>query len=175
MTRLFAWESPNAHMLLRRAAGVMWGLEALPQMARNTAGKPYFPDHPDLCFNLSHSGSRSLCALSDGPVGVDIETVRPRRALLPRAVLSDGEYAWFLARGGAWEDFYTLWTLKEAKVKAQGTGINRPARTITVPPLGPGESGVWDGLHFTAYSGAGWRAALCSPADTALIEWFSFS
>lgn len=175
MTRLFACETGDAHALLRRCAGVVWGLSELPAVARGERGKPCFPGRPELCFNLSHSGPWALCALSDRDVGADLEAVRPRRPFLPQRALSGEEYAWYQARGGAWEDFYTLWTLKEARVKCLGSGIDRPARDVAVPLLSPGESAPLDGLRFTAYAGEGWRAALCSPADTALIEWFYHS
>ena len=40
-------------------------------------GKPYFPEHPDVHFNLSHTAGAVLVGLSDRPVGVDIEHIRP--------------------------------------------------------------------------------------------------
>ncbi len=45
-------------------------------LAQWQRGKPYFPS-PRCQFNLSHSGTLALCALSDRPVGVDIQMVRP--------------------------------------------------------------------------------------------------
>ena len=138
------------------------GLEALPPVARRPGGKPYFPDLPHLHFSLSRSGGLSLCALGEGPAGADIERVRPRSPGLPRYVLSDREYAWFQGRGSRWEDFYALWTLKEARVKCTGEGIFRvPARQVSVPLLEPGEEAVWEELHFAALSGEGWRGVLC--------------
>lgn len=175
MTRLFLSETADAYALLCQATRAVWGLDTLPRIDRSPHGKPYFPDQPGLHFNLSHSGSRAICALSSGAVGADVETIRPRRESLPRKTLSDREYRWFQDRGGRWEDFYTLWTLKEAKVKYQGTGLNRPVQTVSVPLLEPGQAGLWDGLHFTAYGGEGWRCALCSASDSALLEWFAFS
>lgn len=82
-------------------------------------------------------------------------------------MLSDREFAWFREQGGDWGSFYTLWTLKEARVKCTGTGIDRPPRLISVPLLLPGEQGVWEGFLFTALAGPGWRGALCQRADGA--------
>lgn len=112
--------------------------------------------------------------LSD-TVGADVEQVRPRRPFLPEKALSPEEFAWFQTLGGRWEDFYTLWTLKEAKVKCLGSGLDRPAREIAVPLLSPGGTGTLEGLTFTSYAGPGWRAALCSPGGTALLEAFPLS
>ena len=75
----------DARALLERALADR-GLEQMPAVERAPGGKPYFPDRPELCFSLSHSGPWALCALGDGPVGADVETVRPRREALLRAL-----------------------------------------------------------------------------------------
>lgn len=134
----------------------------LPQIARQAGGKPFFPHHPRLHFSLSHSHGLSLCALGDGPVGADLEWVRPRSGGLPRYVLDRREYLWFQSRGESWEDFYTLWTLKEARVKCTGEGIFKtPPRQLRVPLLEPGETALWEGCAYTALCGEGWRGAVC--------------
>ena len=146
-------------------ASLLWeteGIKTLPPIARTERGKPYFPGCPDLHFSVSRSGSLSLCSLGEGPIGVDVERVRPRSPGLPRYALDDREYAWFQSRGSRWEDFYALWTLKEARVKCTGEGIFKaPARQVSVPLLEPGENGDWEGFSFSALSGEGWRGALC--------------
>lgn len=138
------------------------GVEPLPKMARQPGGKPWFPDCPDLHFSVSHSGPLSLCALADTPVGADVELVRPRSKGLPRYALSQREYAWYEARGGHWEDFYTLWTMKEARVKCTGEGIfHASPRQVSVPLLQPGEEAFWEDFSFTALGGEDWRGAVC--------------
>ena len=69
-------ERAQAYDLLERAARLHWGWDRLPEMAREERGKPYFPGAPQYHFNLSHSGPFALCALSDRPVGVDIQVVQ---------------------------------------------------------------------------------------------------
>lgn len=138
------------------------GVEPLPPMARQPGGKPWFPSRPELHFSVSHSGALSFCALGEAPVGADIERLRPRSEGLPRYALSDGEYAWYEGRGGRWEDFYTLWTLKEARAKCTGEGIfHTSPRRLSVPLLRPGETALWEGFSFTALAGEGWRGAIC--------------
>lgn len=173
LLRLFFTQDVDAHTLLRHATGAVWGIEELPDMERAPGGKPFFHSMPQCRFNLSHSGPFTLCALSDGEVGTDIEQIRPRRAFLPRKVFSEMEFAWFQDRGSRWEDFYTLWTLKEARVKYTGTGLTLPPRSIAVPLLDPGNHACLDGLTFTAYAGEGWRAALCAAEPGPLIEGIS--
>ncbi len=151
----------DAYALLAALAAEVWGLRPLPAVARRPGGKPWFPAAPQRRFSLSHSGGLALCALSDREVGADVELVRPRRAGLARYVLGDREFQWFTAQGGRWEDFYTLWTLKEARAKCTGEGLRGPAREIAVPLLEPGEQGEWEGFSFTALGGSGWRGAVC--------------
>ena len=151
----------DARRLLEGQVRALYGLPALPALARTEAGKPFFPDAPQICFNLSHSGPLALCGTGAAPLGVDLEILRPRREGLAKYALSEAEYDFFRQQGGDWGAFYTLWTLKEARVKCTGQGLRQLARTISVPLLWPGERGELDGLVFRAYAGEGWRAAAC--------------
>lgn len=133
--------------LLARAGQLHWGGEALPLLECSPRGKPLFAGRTDRWLSLSHSGGIALCALSDHPVGVDVEVVRPRRMGLPGYVLSPEELAAF---DGSWEDFYRLWTLKESWCKREDSPLF-PPRKVAVPPPCPHKS----------YAGADWRGAVC--------------
>lgn len=136
--------------------------ERLPHICRDEGGKPYFPHLPQCRFSVSRSGELALCAVGGVDIGADIEKLRPRNPKFPRYALSERELAWFSDRGSRWEDFYALWTLKEARVKCTGEGIfRRPARTVSVPLLSTGERALWDGFLFTALGGEDWRGAVC--------------
>ncbi|WP_152555666.1 4'-phosphopantetheinyl transferase family protein [Methylomarinum vadi] len=98
------------------------------QIARTEHGKPYLPDHPELSFNLSHSGENLLLAVtSRAQIGVDVETIRPRKGLdgLARKCFADTELNYWrsLPEERQTIAFYRLWTAKEAFVKATGRGI----------------------------------------------------
>ncbi|KAF8062731.1 hetI [Scenedesmus sp. PABB004] len=89
-----------------------------------------------LQFNLAHTRSLLGCAVCLGePVGLDVELVRRAAASRPgvlrlaRRRFSAEEAA--LLEGVAGDEarralFMSLWTLKEAVVKAKGSGINAP-------------------------------------------------
>ena len=149
----------TAYRLLAFAALRIWGWQELPPIERGEKGKPFFPGHPDRHFNLSHTGGLALCALSDeGAVGVDIELVKERRDALPAHIMSREELADF---DGTWEDFYRVWTLKEAYAKFLGFSIIHP-RAIPVPPP----------VSYLCCAGEGWRAALCGGGELPeKIEW----
>ena len=99
-------EHDAAWKLLAHALKQVYGLTEMPDVAREEKGKPYFPLHPRICFNLSHSHGAVVCAVHDNPVGIDIEKLRtaPKR----------------LASGMDDRDFFLSWTAKEASVKLAG-------------------------------------------------------
>lgn len=121
------------------------------EIVRMEKGKPYFKDVPGLHFNLSHSGDFLLCALSNRPVGVDVECLRPRGAALPQYALTAEEYASYVEKGGDWLAFYTLWTKKEAWAKYTGEGLGKTFRQV------PAEQGVF----YRHYCGEGFCATVC--------------
>ena len=100
-----------------------------------THGRYGKPVHPAINFNVSHSGGQGLIALSlDRRVGVDIEKHRDDVdfELIARDFLR-------LSEAPTVEDFFVLWTRREAEVKARGGSIvlGRPAggpwRTVDLP------------------------------------------
>ena len=165
----------QAHDLLARAVKERWGLSPLPPLDRSSQGKPFFPGQNGLEFNLSHSGSMALCALSTAPVGVDIQVIRSWRPGLPERVCSPRELAWLEQGDNLWERFCRLWALKECLVKQQGTGLTRPISGIRVPLPGEEDSLLeQDGLWFRTYRGPGWRGAACGqekPPEA--IQWIT--
>jgi len=102
-------ERALAYRLLEAALEREYGLKRLPEIVRTESGKPYFPQYPHIHFSLSHSHGAAVCALSGTPVGVDVEVLRtpPRH----------------LAAGMEAEEFFRLWTAKEATVKLLGLGF----------------------------------------------------
>ena len=159
----------GARALLLRAMGEGYGLKQLPAMEYGPRGKPFFPGHPNIHFNLSHSGPYALCAVGECPVGVDIEVLRPRRATVPAGVFTEGEYRWYEEQGGGWSAFYTLWTRKESWVKYHGGAVARP-KTVC-PPL-PGTSQTVP--YLASLSGPDWHAAICAEEPIPFLQWIIF-
>lgn len=166
----------QAYDLLAQAVRLCWGLDRLPEICREKRGKPFFPAFPQYCFNLSHSGSLALCALSQRPVGVDIQVIRsawsPR--LLERSC-SPAERAWLSRRGDRPADFTALWACKESAAKESGYGLPYPPSRLEVPlpeedaPFRPQSLYTLEGRLLRVYEGTGWRAAVCgweTPPET---------
>jgi 4'-phosphopantetheinyl transferase len=99
-------------------------------------GKPTHPGGPH--FSLTHGGDLVGVAVcrAGGPIGVDVEPVRELTDLAGMVghVCSPTE----LHRGPAptATAFFTLWTRKEALLKATGDGIVAPMSGITLGPDG---------------------------------------
>ena len=141
MIELYLKETPDscsreAHLLLKSILRREYGIEA-PEICRDEKGKPWCKNGP--CFNLSHTRGAVLIGISESPVGVDVEYLRPVAEKLPQRVLSPEELQWYRQRGSRREDFLTLWTLKESYFKLLGTGLpGFPNKTALCC-----ENGIW--------------------------------
>lgn len=97
----------------------------LPEIVASRFGKPYFPEHPDVHFNLSHTKGAVLVGVSDEPLGVDIERVRPvGQRMMERFFHAETEQA-----------FFESWVCWEARSKCSGRGIG----SMREAPLQAGE------------------------------------
>lgn len=79
-------------------------------------GKPYLPDG-SVHFSLSHCGSKVVCAVSDAPVGVDIELRREGGCRLAGRFFAADEARAVCAAGDPDAEFCRIWTLKESYIK----------------------------------------------------------
>jgi len=147
----------------------------------NSSGKPFLPsgEGPDLPFSLSRSGGRAVYCFSPGPqVGIDLEQIRPRRFdLMARKYFTPAEYDLYGRRGTEEKSraFYTLWTRKEALLKARGTGISLPLKGVeTGSPAEP--PGRWDSSAAPGWSlvslsaGAEYVAALAVEGPPPMLK-----
>lgn len=80
----------------------------LRTLDRGGQGKPRLPDGP--AFSLAHTRGIAVCALSRGPVGVDVE--RPDALKTSQAVAA--------------------WTVRECRCKYLGTGAGTPPPALPV-------------------------------------------
>ena len=83
------------------------------QFARGEHGKPRLLNAP-LHFSLSHTRGRTFVAVADEPVGLDAEW---RGRPLPEAIIQR------LSPAEREEDFFRVWTAKEAYIKFCGGTI----------------------------------------------------
>jgi 4'-phosphopantetheinyl transferase len=116
-------------------------------------GKPALL-HREIEFNASHSGDLvALAFAKETPVGVDVERRRRLNDCLAiaRRFFSAKELAYVSSSADAEGAFLTVWTAKEAIVKASGKGIGTgDLRGFTVPFGEPEMTPVIDGWSVAA-------------------------
>jgi 4'-phosphopantetheinyl transferase len=95
--------------------------------------KPYLASHPGLYFNISHSEDFAVIAISHNKVGIDIEYVSEdfNFTNLLQDIFKDEEILEIQNTANKKRAFYTLWTRKEAFVKALGKGIDEDFKYIS--------------------------------------------
>lgn len=98
------------------------------------SGKPFLKKHPQLHFNLSHSGSLAVCAVGDVPLGVDVECIAPVDAAVAAYCLSGEEQAHLRNADDPQRCFCSLWTRKESCLKMLGRGLDTPLSQWSVLP-----------------------------------------
>jgi len=112
-----------AYLLLCEGLRNEYGMTEPPVFKYGEHGKPFIVGHPDIHFNMSHCREAVICAVSDRPVGVDVESVRKYRESLARYTMNDDELAQILQSPRPDVAFIRLWTMKEAVLKQSGRGI----------------------------------------------------
>jgi 4'-phosphopantetheinyl transferase len=108
------------------------------QFAQGTHGKPYLVgNHHGPHFNLSHSGDWALLGISTTrKIGVDIEALRTIEDLnaMAEQVFTANELAAFTELPLDQQEacFLSIWTRKEACLKALGTGLSLSPQKLEV-------------------------------------------
>lgn len=97
------------------------------EILRTENGKPYFKDHPEVHFSVSHTGQMWICLMADHNVGVDIQEKKSikTKEITDRYFGPDEEH--YVALWGDY-GFFDLWVRKEALVKYRGTTLMEEMR-----------------------------------------------
>ncbi len=134
------------------------------QIVTSESGKPCCPQAlaAGLSFSLSYAPPYACLALGQGShIGIDIERVVPSEPTwnLLELVFTETELQqWLRLPAGEMRRraFTAAWTLKEAVLKARGTGLAEPPQSVGVTFTEDGQAipaaapslGVWQRLHW---------------------------
>ena len=120
----------RAHLVRHPARAAQTGWQ-VSRFLKQQAAADGFSGSPNFSGSLSHSGGHAVLAVpsADFPVGVDLERLHPRRFdAWPDWVLHADEARW-LQQHAELADYYALWMLKEALLKATGQGLAEMPQT----------------------------------------------
>lgn len=139
-------------------------------------GKPRIVGDDSLHFNVSHAAGRALIAIAPSAVGIDIERADKSIDHLAVAaeIFSPAEYAAVenAPQPNRSEVFFTIWTRKEAYLKATGCGFSANLERISsiAPDREIEDASILHGAdHWFAYdlpAPAFFRAALVASSNS---------
>lgn len=120
------------HTALRLLLADRLGLAPAAIRIGNTdKGKPFLVESPSLHFSISQSGPLAVIAISECPLGADIERVDftfPIADVIT-SVMTERERSQIDKTPAG---FFQVWTAKEAILKAAGTGLSTPMTQIEI-------------------------------------------
>lgn len=127
-----------ARVLLRSAYGAALGVDPVAvRFAAGPYGRPTVAGSEPFSANVSHgAGLVAIASCRGAAVGVDVEAVAPAADLRVSArFFTAAEHAALAAAAPAQAGlrFAVLWTVKEAVLKATGTGLSGGLDTVEVP------------------------------------------
>jgi 4'-phosphopantetheinyl transferase len=125
--RFFKQEDKQNYLVRRYALRMLLGayLRQSPAEIRFHQSANRKPSLPGINFNTSHTSNFAVIALSESPIGIDIEKVHPdfQFSDLLNQCFSPEEITYVNSSSDVPMIFFTLWTRKEALLKATGEGI----------------------------------------------------
>ena len=136
---------------------------------KNEFGKLYLSSHPDVFFNISHSGTKVICAVSDVECGIDIEDVNAPHDImkLSSRFLSTLESDAVMMSENPNRAFCRLWTLRESYVKMRGRGFDIGLSTLRCD-FHRGKASMYEGgvlqedaFFKEIYGVIGYQASVC--------------
>ena len=100
----------------------------------NEWGKPYLIDINNKHFNISHSNEWVVVAISENPIGIDVQHIDNTDISIGERFFSkdESEYLFSLTEEKRKDCFFKLWTLKEAFIKSEGKGLSIPLDSFSI-------------------------------------------
>ncbi|MCO5388442.1 4'-phosphopantetheinyl transferase superfamily protein [Desulfosporosinus sp.] len=138
ITKLYFLEKENAisysEIFTRKVLGKCLDVDGSSlSICINEFGKPYLRDYPNIHYNISHKKGAIVCAVSDEPVGVDIERAKKFNKRIAERFFTQNELNYiFTDRRNQDKRFAKIWTRKEAYVKWKGKGMMIPFKSFDV-------------------------------------------
>jgi len=112
-----------AEMLVKRAISEKCGIKIDEIVIETEDGGKPFCRNAKLQFSISHSGDYAVCAVSEYPIGIDIQKIVPYNPKTAKRVCTAAEFCEIEKSTVKDAEFIKIWTKKEAVMKMCGAGI----------------------------------------------------
>lgn len=122
------WENQQAAILGRVLLNTLIKTHdlnlSLEHLAYSANQKPYFKNNK-IFFNISHTEDIVACTITDiNEIGIDIEKLSAIDVYNFKNILTKDEWEFVNNSGNPSGSFISLWTKKEALIKASGYGLS---------------------------------------------------
>ncbi len=115
-----------SRILLRHQLGIRLGRDpASFNFEIEELGKPVLQDSCSVEFNISHSHRQLAIAIGSRTLGIDLEYVKRKNNInkIAKRFFTESEFRQMEVSSHPGDLFFSLWTLKEAYMKALGSGL----------------------------------------------------
>lgn len=134
-------------------------------------GKPVLEG---ICFNLSHSDDMVACAVSEKPVGIDIEKIKKLKVNISGRFFTENENKHLEEYQENEAEFFRLWTMKESYMKYTGEGIKLALNRFEIS-FDDGISVCRDGnrveCYIKEYNVPGYKLTVCAKENEFATDW----
>lgn len=122
------WENMQASIIGRLLLDILiktFDLNlSIENLVYNSNQKPYF-ENSEIFFNISHTDDIVVCVITDiNEIGIDIEKLQNINIYNFKSFLTVDEWQFVNNSENTIDSFISLWTQKEAVIKASGYGLS---------------------------------------------------
>lgn len=143
-------QSLAAYLLLQYGLMQEYGISEAPNFGYDNGSKPHISNHLNIHFNMSHCPQGVACAISNHPIGVDIEAITAIDWDIARHVMNDEQLRHIASSSNPERSFCELWTTKESILKQTGEGLCDNLWQLVI-----------DKYSFTRYHGKSYVCTAC--------------
>lgn len=102
------------------------------ELKKHKHGKPYIYGADNWHFNISHTDGMVGIAISDEPVGIDIERIKDADLRIAKRFFTVSENYYIESAECKDKRFFEIWTKKEAYLKYTGKGLSLSLKAFDV-------------------------------------------
>ncbi|WP_109299255.1 4'-phosphopantetheinyl transferase superfamily protein [Aquimarina sp. AU474] len=130
------WQDRHAYvfgklLLLQGLSMHGFDKDVFSQIKYTKYGKPFLEGN--INFNISHSAKRVVCAVGENvQLGIDVEAIENVNFNDFENVMTDSQWQFIHNSYNPLKSFFSLWTMKESVIKADGRGLSIPLLEIHI-------------------------------------------